>query len=381
MRLIPLLICSTLLAQTEFNTLRVIPNANRSAAAEIVSAAHPMELYCHFTDTDKTHIRFSYSRDYLNYMPVNLGGYGPYTENRDPSCYDDGTTIYIVASPTPAANSLAQFWTTTDLVTILGPTTIDMKAVLPGTNADYAPEWFIDPNSSFIGIVQALSTNGAAPVNIFTPYLSEIILATLSACTTAGAATCPAALGNSTRLALTGTAQSFVFDFWLNWDAPSGKYFLFYVDEYTATGFPYYQQIAYATSPALTGAYTQVTVPTSPTSSDHFAFSKTSEGMAVVPLANSITSYGTAGCYRVYADTWVNLSNNENPRLYLWQYVDTCPAFVGGDPFATVKNPPIPVNIARSEHGTVITVRNQARANMIFDAAAYWKNGTIAKDR
>ncbi len=448
MRFTLLLFCSTLFAQQDVNILRVIPTPNHATVGEVdflntaashkiglaapntltgdvlwrlpamdqtgggcvnsdgsnnlsisgcggansvtVSAAHPMELYCHFTDSDKTHIRFSFSRDYLNYRPVNSSGFGPYTENRDPSCYDDGTTIFIVSSPTPAASSKAQFWTTTDLVTISGPTTIDMTAALTGDNLDFAPEWdwSCPQGSSACNIISALSTSGGAGVKVFTPYLSPITLATIVTCTTTGAATCNSAMGTSHAMTLNGTAQSDVFDFWLVQDPGSSACYAFYVDEYTSTGFPYYQQIAYAKSNKVlctdtTATFTQVTVPTSPTSADHFAFSKTSEGPAVIPLADSMARYGVAGCYRVYADTWLNLfnSNNNAPRLYTWQYVDTCPASAGTDPFAVIKNAPIPVNIATAEHGTVIRITSQARARVVYSAADYWKNGAIMEDR
>ena len=356
-----------------------------------VSPANPLLLYAHFRD-DQVAMFLDASRDYLNYHPVSKHAVYIPTNNRDISVMWNGTRFWFICTAEGVIQSdntdrhyEPQLWSSTDLIHFTPRQRVDISSIVTsGSNAG-APEWYQPKvTGDKLGFwLHALGTGLTTDMTWFITFDPEVC--------GISAPTCTPTTGN--QIVLNGTtAQSTqgqalnVFDFFPYYDPGSAKYYLLYADfadcgpiTNSACGQPA-QRIAYAMSTTQLGTYTQV----SPTfnnavlgSGDYFGFTPVAgntyltngaEGPQAIALADSVARYGIANCVRVYADTWTfqfgagppvigpnifnvfngpgftyypnGQSSDTGDRIYQWSYRDTCPATLGGDPFATLMNTP-----------------------------------------
>jgi hypothetical protein len=331
-----------------------------------VSPTSPLYLFAHFRDDDQR-LYLDYSRDLLNYQPVRKQ-VSMQAAERDMSVYWDGTKFYFLAS---GACSV-WLWSSSDLETFTTPTAINLTSYLSGCNRSWGPEWNnpnLGPSLTPLGFWVGLGTTSA-----ITPWFFTFNPA-INSSPTAGAAV---TLSGSTYQYQTGNMN--IFDPFPYYDAGSSSYYLIYPDSWTGG-----QLMAYAKSSTLTGTYTQQT-PLATVGPDHFGFGEQSEGPVAVALPDSVARYGVAACVRIYADTWtytfgagaptitggVNIYPNIGNRHYLWQYVDTCPATVGGDPFAVVE----PATATVDTNGTAVTWDSGASFAGIATSSTVNINGT-----
>lgn len=320
-----------------------------------VSSTNPLYLYSHFRDDDQTRIYFSKSFDAYNFSDVNPQGVQLAPSSRDPSIIYVNGLYYICASPDASPNTWSiPIWSTADFITFSAPTYIDVS-VLHGPlwpmtyGASFAPEWFIDPVSGNIFLTE---TNSVDTTMGFDFWLQQINFPALT-------------VAASTLLTVNGTVQHSAIDSYLFYSPGNTTYYMMYADQ---TGSPFGQTINYATSTTLTGTYTEVGSP----GNDYFGFTTQSEAPSVLALPN--------GCWRVYADTWLNAFNpgQAAPRKYQVKFRDSCSM----NPFDTLEGTgPVPINIDAAEHGTVLKVIDPVAAVPVTNASQYYHNNGVSASR
>lgn len=331
--------------------LAVLLLAFADTAAPRVSAYDPLYLYAHFRDTDVTHLRLSYSTSATGWNEVNpQGSFSAgalrdpsvmYVPNADPSL--TGTFYFIT---TPAIGTEVQFLSSTDLINFSPITTLDMAAMVPGATTTWAPEWWHDPRDGNDYFFISLSTDpngGTSSTAPMAPYLVHFN------------PVAAAVIGQPIPLQLTGTTQGRTFDYFPYFDG--SQYYLIYVDQQPGgTGGNVTQPIAYATAPQLTGPYTQQTA----NGIDYFGLGTfQAEAPALVRL-------GDTNCMRMVFDTWV--IDASGARDYSPVYRDSCTN--AGTIFSqtSLTDGPSPLQIAPSEHGTIIQLTDPKTAALVYQA-------------
>ncbi len=310
-----------------------------------VSPTNPLILFAHFRADDQS-LYLDYSRDYLNYRSVSKQPLLVQPYVRDVSVmYSAATsTFWFISSPATLSTIAcqAQFWSSTDLIHYSSPQLVDISAAVGGgANCSiFAPEW---NTTSTIGFWSGTG-DGTYRGAWFTTFNPDTDGTTPTANTHV-----------SINLTSYETAHGSVsiWDLFPYYDGT--YYYLQYVDNSNRIDGRQTQFIGYAKSTTLLSPYYQQT----PVNTDFFQFNAQAEGSSVVPLADSVTRYGKAGCVRTYADTWLVTQDPGSPTIitgnqvwledgnrdYHWVYQDTCPLTIGGDPFGELQKNPIVANV------------------------------------
>jgi hypothetical protein len=343
--LVCLLFCPVLFAQQQFSL--------SETAVRNVSAENPLYLYSHFRDDDHTHLRLSYSHHAaIDWYDVNPAGSYSSAAMRDPSIMYvpnanpllTGTFYFIV---TPASGAKLQFFSSVDLVNFSPIITIDMSVLVPGTQVAWAPEWWHDPQDGNYYFFVALSNDPAGKTSstaLMMPYLVQF--------NPASAAVMSAAI----PLVLYGSTQNRTFDFFPYYDG--SNYYLLYVDQQPGgVGGAVVQPIAFATSPNLTGPYTQQTLQ----GEDYFGLG------SFQTEAPTIFRLGESQCLRVVFDTWTVTA--AGTRDYAPVFRDSCTNKGAVFSSASFSKGPTPLVIS-SEHGTIIPLTDVQTASLVYNALA-----------